>query len=137
MRVLSCTLLLIVVAALKFASPQTGHETEGPTTRSRWEYKAHRLDARQCSSEQEVAALLNATGQQGWELVSYERLASPLPQEADGTLLIKNAATGPGRANNPQTADSLEGKITMKLADAQPSPCRLLFKRQAPPADKP
>jgi hypothetical protein len=137
MRVLSCALLLIVLAAVKFPSPQTGHEPEGPATESRWEYKAHRIDARQCSSEQEVAALLNAAGQQGWELVSYERLASPLPKEADGTLLIKNAATGPGRANNPQTADSLEGKITMKLADGQPSPCRLLLKRQAHPAAKP
>ena len=137
MRVLSCGLLLIVLAALKFWSPQTGREPEGPATVPRWEYKAYRIDARQCSSEPEVAALLNATGQQGWELVSYERLASPLPKEADGTLLLKNAATGPGRANNPQTADSLEGKITMKLTDAQPSPCRLLFKRQAPPPSKP
>jgi hypothetical protein len=100
----------------------------------KWEYKALRLDANQCSYENQIAGSLNLAGDEGWELVSYERLSIIFPKDADGTLLIRPAATGPGREHTPQTADSFQGTITMKMAPAQPGACRFLFKRQAPAA---
>jgi hypothetical protein len=77
------------------------------------------------------------SGQQGWELVNYERLSLSFPRDAEGTLLIKPAATGPGKLNNPQTVDSFQGTMTMKMAQGQPPECRLLFKRQLHATAKP
>lgn len=138
LRMLGCSLLLILVAALE--PPMTSHagqDQEGPATEPRWEYKVIKLDPYRCSSEQGLAQTLNTTGQRGWELVSYERLSLSFPRDAEGTLLIKPAATGPGKLNNPQTVDSFQGTMTMKMVPGQPPECRLLFKRQLNATAKP
>jgi hypothetical protein len=83
----------------------------------KWEYKS-----------------LNSAGNEGWELVSYERLSITFPKDAEGTLLIRPAATGQGKEHTPQTADSFQGTMTLKMAQAQPGACRFLFKRVAPAA---
>ena len=56
-----------------------------------------------------VANSLNATGEQGWELVSYERLSNLFPKDAEGTLLIRPAATGPGREHTSANSRLLSG----------------------------
>ena len=69
-------------------------------------------------------------------MVSYERLSNLFPKDAEGTLLIRPAATGLGKEHTPQTADSFQGTMTLKMAQAQPGACRFLFKRIAPAAAK-
>lgn len=133
LRLLAGSLLLgsfaLIRGLMPFQSSQaTGKATLGP----KWEYKALKLDAGQCSVEAMVANSLNATGEEGWELVSYERLSNLFPKDAEGTLLIRPAANGPGREHTPQTADSFQGTMTMKMAPMQPGACRFLFKRPAP-----
>jgi hypothetical protein len=108
----------------------------GAADRPRWEYKTINLDAIQCSDEGLVTKSLNAAGNDSWELVSYERLSNLFPRDAEGTLLIRPAATGPGKEHTPQTADSFQGTMTMKMAPMQPGACRFLFKRLAPVAVK-
>jgi hypothetical protein len=133
LRLLAGSLLLgsfaLIRGFMPFQSPQA---TEKPTPGPKWEYKAFKLDADQCSVESLVARSLNAAGDEGWELVSYERLSNLFPKDAEGMLLIRPAATGPGREHSPQTADSFQGTMTMKMAQIQPGACRFLFKRVAP-----
>src|SRR2546421_7482059 len=90
--------------------------SQNPQLLPKWEYKVSRFDSGLCSSESELAVNLNVLGQDGWELVSYERFPAPFPRDAEGTLLIKPAATGPGAQTQPQTADSFTGNITMRMA---------------------
>ena len=137
LRLLAGSLLLGSFALMRGFMPfQAAQTPEKPTIAPRWEYKAIKLDATQCSVEGLVANSLNASGDEGWELVSYERLSNLFPKEAEGTLLIRPAATGPGKEHTPQTADSFEGTMTMKMAPMQPGACRFLFKRMAPVAVK-
>lgn len=137
LRLLAASLLLGSFALIRGLVPfQSSQATEKPTPGPKWEYKALKLDASQCSVETMVANSLNAVGDEGWELVSYERLSNLFPKDAEGTLLIRPAATGPGREQTPQTADSFHGTMTMKMAPMQPGACRFLFKRIAPPAAK-
>jgi len=132
LRLLIGSLLLGVFALMRASMPfAAAQASEKQTLAPIWEYKVFKLDANQCSFEDQVAASLNKAGEEGWELISYERLTAAFPRDAEGTLLIRPAATGPGRANNPQTADSFQGTITMKMAQPQPGACRLLFKRRA------
>ncbi len=133
LRMMSCALLLIVVAALRLpATPQPGPDQEEPATEPRWEYKVVKIDQFRCSNEQAMGEALNKIGEKGWELMSYERLSPPFPKDANGTMLIKPAATGAGKLNNPQTVDSFEGTMTLKMAQERPPECRLLFKRISP-----
>ena len=101
----------------------------------RWEYRALRLEEPACLSEGDVSKSLNALGREGWELVAYDRPVPPFPKEADGTLLITPAATGPNKDVVPQTADSFQGDIAMKMVEPQQHTlgCMLLFKRPAYP----
>jgi hypothetical protein len=138
LRMLSCALLLLVVAAFKLpATPQSGADQEEPATEPRWEYKVVRFDQYQCSNERMMADALNKIGQKGWELMSYERLAPSFPRDADGTLLIRPAATGPGKLNNPQTVDSFQGTMTLRMTQSPQSECRMLFKRISKAPAKP
>jgi hypothetical protein len=131
LRLLSCSLLLVALAVfIRPVASQSGQGTQKPTAEPKWEYKVIRVDANECSSENELAISMNLIGQQGWELVSYERFSAPFPRDAEGTLLLQPAATGPGAAVAPQTADSFLGTITMKMAQTQGGSCRLMFKRQ-------
>jgi|SRR6185312_3238011 hypothetical protein len=133
LRLLAGSLLLGSFALVRGFMPfQSSQETEKPYLGPKWEYKALKLDARECSIEPLVANSLSAAGEQGWELVSYERLSNLFPKDAEGTLLIRPAANGPGREHTPQTADSFQGTMTMKMAPMQPGACRFLFKRPAP-----
>lgn len=133
LRLLAGSVLLGSFALIRGLMPfQSSQATERPTLGPKWEYKALKLDAGQCSVETMVANSLNATGEEGWELVSYERLSNLFPKDAEGTLLIRPAASGPGREHSPQTADSFQGTMTMKMAPMQPGACRFLFKRPAP-----
>jgi hypothetical protein len=133
LRLLAGSLLLGSFALIRGLMPfQSSQATEKPTLGPKWEYKALKLDARECSVEDLVAHSLNVIGEQGWELVSYERLSNLFPKDAEGTLLIRPAANGPGREHSPQTADSFQGTMTMKMAPMQPGACRFLFKRIAP-----
>jgi hypothetical protein len=136
LRLLSCALLLIVVAAFKLtATPLSTQDQEEPATEPRWEYKVLKFDQYQCSNERMMTDALNKIGQKGWELMSYERLITLLPKEANGTLLIKPAATGAGKLNNPQTVDSFEGTMAIKMPQG-PADCRVLFKRISPGSAK-
>src|ERR1700743_2620548 len=125
-------LLLIGMLALTGLTPlHSAQSPEKAAPHPRWEYKVLKLEARQCQFEEQMASALNSAGEEGWELMSYERLPAAFPRDAEGTLLIRPAATGPGREHTPQTADSFQGTIKMKMAEAQPGACRLLLKRQA------
>jgi hypothetical protein len=131
LRLLVGSLVLGSIALIQGFMPATAAQaTEKPPSRPKWEYKTLRIEARQCAYENEIATALNTAGQEGWELVGYERLAG-FPNDATGTLLIRPAATGQGRDHTPQTADSFQGTMTIKMAPAQPGACRLLLKRQA------
>lgn len=125
LRLLVGSLVLGSIALIRGFMP-----SEKPPVRPKWEYKALKLEASQCAHENQIATVLNTAGQDGWELVGYERLAG-FPSDASGTLLIRPAATGQGRDHTPQTADSFQGTMTMKMAPAQSGACRLLLKRQA------
>lgn len=131
LRLLVGSLVLGSIALVRGLMPAPAAQAaEKPPVRPKWEYKALRLEASQCVYENQIANALNSAGQDGWELVGYERLAG-FPNEASGTLLIRPAATGQGRDHTPQTADSFQGTMTMKMLPAQPGACRLLLKRQA------
>ena len=130
-RMLTCSLILSVFALLRGSMPiPAAQATEYQMNRPKWEYKVIKLDEHQCSSENQLATSLNSSGQEGWELISYERLSLAYPRDAEGTLLLRPAATGQGRDHSPQTADSFQGTITMKMAQMQLGACRFLFKRQ-------
>ncbi|MGZ4859880.1 MAG: hypothetical protein ACXV8X_08835 [Candidatus Angelobacter sp.] len=131
LRLLVGSLVLGSIALIRgFMPAPAAQAAEKPPVRPKWEYKALRLEASQCVYENQIATALNTAGQDGWELVGYERLAG-FPNDASGTLLIRPAATGQGRDRTPQTADSFQGTMTMKMLPAQPGACRLLLKRQA------
>ena len=133
LRLLAGSLLLSSFAVIRGLMPfQFSQATEKPALGPKWEYKALKLDPSQCSVEGLVANSLNGAGNDGWELVSYERLSNLFPKDAEGTLLIRPAAIGPGREHTPQTADSFQGTMTMKMAPMQLGACRFLFKRPAP-----
>ena len=130
LRLLVGSLVLSCFALIRGLMPASAAQaSEKPPARPKWEYKALRLESRQCLYEDQIATALNTAGQDGWELVGYERLAG-FPNEANGTLLIRPAATGQGRDHSPQTADSFQGIMTMKMVPPQPGACRLMLKRQ-------
>lgn len=147
LRLLGCSLLLAGIAAwmpkaVPYAS-QTKENTAGVTKweYTKWEYKVMRVPAGQCSGENDLNAALDANGRQGWEMVNFERITPPpeFPKEAQGSLLMRPAATGPGSAVTPQTADSFQGTITMKMAPSdppRPEVCRVYFKREIIPVDR-
>ena len=137
LRLLAASLLLGSFVLMKGFMPfHAVQAPQGQPIGPRWEYKTIKLDATQCSDENLVTHSLNAAGNDSWELVSYERLSNLFPRDAEGTLLIRPAATGPGKEHTPQTADSFQGTMTMKMAPMQPGACRFLFKRLAPVAVK-
>src|SRR5260221_5057934 len=130
LRLLVASLVLSSFALIRGLMPAPAAQpAEKPPARPKWEYKALRLESSQCLYENQIATALNTAVQDGWELVGYERLAG-FPNDASGTLLIRPAATGQGRDHSPQTADSFQGTMTMKILPAQPGACRLLLKRQ-------
>jgi hypothetical protein len=131
LRLLVGSLVLSSFALIQGLMPAPAAQVaEKPPVRPKWENKALRLESSQCAYENQIATALNAAGQDGWELVGYERLPG-FPTDANGTLLIRPAATGQGRDDTPPTADSFQGTMTMKMVPAQPGACRLLLKRQA------
>lgn len=138
LRMLGSLFLLITVAAVIVPmNHATGQAAEDTTIWPKWEYKVITIDGYRCASEEALASSLHASGQQGWELVNYEQAPIPFPKEAEGTLVIRPAATGAGRDVTPQLADSFQGEIGLKIEQPQPPACRLLFKRQAhPPANR-
>lgn len=97
LRLLAGLLVLGSFALIRGSMPTpTAQAAEKLPVHPRWEYKALRLEANQCVYENQIATALNAAGQDGWELVGYERLPG-FPSDANGTLLIRPAATGAGR----------------------------------------
>jgi len=138
LRLVGCFLLLISLAAFKV---QTARSTQ-PELKAeppKWEYRVDKLEGTQCAANLNPTLVL--AGRDSWELVTFERLLLPeieFPTDAQGSLLIKPAATGAGRDNNPPTADSFSGTIQMKMPALQPRPpqtvlCQLIFKRPLPP----
>jgi hypothetical protein len=136
-RVLGYSLLMVVIAAciLPMIAPSQQPARTAITTLNefRWEYKVLRTDGNVCASE----AAFNSLGQQGWELVAQNHLVAPVPKEAEGTLLIVPAATGPNKDVSPPTADSFQGKITMQMGELQPGTCMAVFKRPWHPSNQP
>jgi hypothetical protein len=131
LRLLVGSLVLSSFALIRGLMPAPAVQVaEKPPIRPKWEYKALRLESSQCAYENQIATALNTAGQDGWELAGYEGLAG-FPSDANGTLLIRPAATDSGRDHTPQTADSFQGTMTLKVVPAQPGACRLLLKRQA------
>lgn len=128
-RLFGCLLLIVVFAAWKLPMSSTGQELQKPSE-TEWEYRVHRMDGLQCATENALSEPLNKLGREGWELVGLERALPAIPKDAEGTLLLRPAATGPGREHSPQTADSFEGSIHMKMALSPPGACLLIFKRQ-------
>jgi len=136
LRLLGCAFLLIVLTAFQFPGAGPSQKpSENPSNRIRWEYRAVNVDYNRCSTDRDLTAGLNLLGQDGWELASFERIPPPFPTEAEGSLLIKPAATAAGAVNNPQTADSFTGSINMKMEQAPPGGCQIIMKRiWQPPA---
>lgn len=136
-RLVACLLLMVVFAAWKL--PTASSEQEPKTTNDiKWEYRVQRIDANSCTQENAVAETLNRFGRDGWELVSFGKGFPAIPKDAEGSLLIRPAATGPGAAVTPQTADSFKGTIEMKMTLTPPGACMLIFKRLQPvPAKRP
>jgi hypothetical protein len=136
-RVVGCVLLLMVFVAFKFPTNVTSQQPpENPNLPVRWEYRVFNAEANNCASENYLTGALNRMGQDGWELVSYQRISGPFPGEAEGEMLFKAAATGPGAAQQPQVADSFQGTINMKMAQVPAGGCQVLLKRQLPPPRK-
>ena len=133
LRVLGRVLLVAAVAALR--SPLPTAASQEPAVEPLWEYRVVAVEARRCAFDDAVATTLNASGQKGWELVSYEHISFAFPKEADGTIVMRPAATGAGKNVSPQLADSFQGTVNLKLTQEQPAGCRLVFKRPFhPPA---
>jgi len=129
LRIVGSLLLLTLIAALRLPITSAGgQESEGHSNSAMWEYNVVRLDPGRCTSEEVLTSTLNAMGLKGWELVSYERLTPVFPN-ADGTILMRPAATGAGRDVSPQLADSFQGTIKMTMARPETAYCRILFKR--------
>jgi len=129
LRIVGSLLLLTLIAALRLPITSAGgQESEGHSNNAMWEYNVVRLDPGRCTSEEVLTSTLNAMGLKGWELVSYERLTPVFPN-ADGTILMRPAATGAGRDVSPQLADSFQGTIKMTMARPETAYCRILFKR--------
>jgi hypothetical protein len=131
LRILGSLLLLTVFTAFRMPvgsvsgqEPQTPPPYNGP----KWEYNVVRLGPSNCTSEGSLNGILNELGLRGWELVSYEPLSPPFTN-ADGTILIRPAATGAGRDVQPQLADSFQGNINMRMGQPDRPLCRVLFKR--------
>lgn len=129
--------LLLVVGAFalpRMAPTQQSNNNPAPTPLVKWEYKVVSLGS--CASEGSVLAPLNSLGQQGWELVSYVHQPAPFPREADGSMIIAPAATGPSRDVSPPippTADSFAGTISMKMQPVAAPGCQMVFKREFHP----
>jgi len=127
LRLLGCALLLVVLAAFKLPGRSTGQEPSSSNQAIKWEYRELKFEGYQCAADN--TGSLNKLGHEGWELVSYAPLSVAFPKEAEGTLLIKPAATGPGREHTPQTADSFAGTMTMKMSQSHVDGCQMIFKR--------
>jgi hypothetical protein len=152
LRLLVGSLVLGSIALIQGFMPATAVQaTEKPPSRPKWEYKTLRIEARQCAYENEIATALNTAGQEGWELVGYERMVA-FPNEANGTpphsacgdwlrtrphpsnsrLLSRNnddeGCTGP--AGNVQACAQAPGPCgshaEVPLADSRPRPARML-----------
>ena len=137
-RLLGCVLLLIVFVAFKFpTSVPSQQPPQNPNPLIKWEYRVFNADHNNCSSENYLTGALDRLGQDGWELVSYQRTPTPFPSESEGEMLIRPVATGPGAAQQPQTADSFQGAIKMKMTPVQPGGCQMILKRQPPPPPRP
>ena len=147
LRLMGCALFLLALVVFKLPASSVTPDAEKPAPPPKWEYKTVTLEEPKCAQDRDITHALNMAGLEGWELVSYEHPMPPaIPQEAEGTLLIKPAATGPGKLNNPQTVDSFTGTMELKMAQEktrryahpQPQPpCRMLFKRKLKPVVKP
>jgi hypothetical protein len=132
LRWFAAAVLLLGLAAWTMTAPGPaifGQNISYPGPR--WEYRTIRLEGAQCSSD----GGLNKAGQEGWELVSFSPVSVSFdPPDAQGSLLIRPAATGVGAQNNPQTADSFTGTIAIRMSQAHADVCQAVFKRLAPPA---
>jgi hypothetical protein len=110
------TLSGVVVVILLLYAPATSSQA-GPKMVTKWNYNIIDLDQEHCSTDALLYSL-QGTGQQGWELISYQRYPG-----ASG-IVVQPAATGYGKTTIPQTADSFAGTITPGEKG-----CRLIFKR--------
>jgi hypothetical protein len=125
-RLLAGSLLLVMVGIFAFSMMAPSQQPARPPVADvRWEYKVIHGEGNACAAEPG----LNSLGQQGWELVAYEKTPSAFPRDAQGSMLIRPAATGPNKDINPPTADSFQGTITMRMGESQPVPCAMIFKR--------
>jgi hypothetical protein len=125
-RLLCGALLLLAIVAFKVPAISSGQE-QNKSDAIKWEYHMLKFDGRLCAVDNSDS--LNKLGHAGWELVSYSPTSIAFPKEADGTLLFRPAATGPGKLNNPQTADSFEGTMTIKMSPSHVDGCQMIFKR--------
>lgn len=126
-RVLGYSVLLVLIAAFCVPLMAPTQQTSDNPPLKKWEYKVATFEGPACT-ETQISAALNSLGQQGWELVGYERLAPAFPREAQGSLLIAPASHS---TTSPPTADSFEGAITMKMGLSTPGGCQMVLKRQA------
>lgn len=134
LRLLGAALMLVALAFWKAPAISGSQEQKVASPGPRWEYKVIRLDSTRCSNEGGETTLFNEAGRDGWELVNYVVTAISLPHDTEGSLLIRPAATGPGKQNNPQTADSFAGTMSLKMGQARADSCQAVFKRMWHPA---
>lgn len=126
LRLFAGALLLVIVGITAFSMMAPSQQPARPPVADlRWEYKVVHSEANACASEPG----LNSLGQQGWELIAYQNMPSTFPRDAQGSMLIRPAATGPNKDINPPTADSFQGTITMRMGETQAVPCVMIFKR--------
>jgi hypothetical protein len=130
MRILGFLLMVVAVwnPSQNQAPAQAGTEA---AFEPKWEYRVFTLDSRRCAGGDDgVVAALNNYGRQGWALVSVTQSPVLSPTQAHGVILLRPAATGPGKDVRPQLADSFQGTIDFNLPEA--GACRFTFMRQVP-----
>lgn len=128
-RVLGYSVLLVLIAAFCVPLIAPTQQTPDNPPLKKWEYKVATLEGPTCT-ETQISTALNSLGQQGWELVGYERLSPAFPKEAQGSMIIAPASHS---TTSPPTADSFQGAITMKMGLSAPGGCQMVLKRPARP----
>jgi hypothetical protein len=131
-RILRRTLLFLIVTALTTSFAQTaGQDTTEPQKEPVWEYRVVTLEPNECMSEAAMTTVLNANGRHGWELVGLQSGPPQFSGAAEGSVAMQPAAPNARNDLYPNLADALQGRVSLKMPQAQPSACQLVFKRKA------
>ncbi len=131
LRILGYLLLFITSTALKTSLAQAAGQNTEPATQPVWEYRVVALEPNECMSAAAMSTVLNANGRHGWELVGLQAGPPQFTGAAEGSVAMQPAAPNARNDLYPNLADSLQGKVSLNVPQAQPGACQLVFKRKA------